>query len=108
MSNTGNRRWHPDARGQPDRTAFETGENPMAAIDPDFTSMQRAVWDAMAAHWKLFMFQGVAMIVLGVLAVLVPMGATLVIELFIGWLFLVSGVVGLIALFSVHNTPAFL
>jgi uncharacterized membrane protein HdeD (DUF308 family) len=80
----------------------------MAAIDPDFTSMQRAVWDAMAAHWKLFMFQGVAMIVLGVLAVLVPMGATLVIELFIGWLFLVSGVVGLIALFSVHNTPAFL
>ena len=80
----------------------------MAAVDPDFTSMQRAVWDAMAAHWKLFMFQGVAMIVLGVLAVALPMAATLVIALFIGWLFLISGIVGLVALFSVHNVPAFL
>jgi uncharacterized membrane protein HdeD (DUF308 family) len=31
-----------------------------------------------------------------------------VIELFIGWLFLISGIIGLVALFSVHNVPAFL
>jgi uncharacterized membrane protein HdeD (DUF308 family) len=80
----------------------------MATVNPDFTSMQRAVWDAMAAHWRLFMVQGVVMVVLGVLAVALPIAATMVIAIFVGWLFLISGIVGLIALFSVHNTPAFL
>ena len=80
----------------------------MATSDADLSHMQRAVTAAMAAHWRLFMVQGVVMIVLGVLAVAVPMAATLAIELLVGWLFLISGIVGLIALFSVHNTPAFL
>ena len=80
----------------------------MADVDPNLSAMQHAIRDAMAAHWKLFLFQGVVMIILGVLAVALPMAATLVIELFIGWLFLISGIIGLVALFSVHNVPAFL
>jgi len=80
----------------------------MSDADPNLSAMQHAVRAAMAAHWKLFLFQGVVMVILGVLAIALPMAATLVIELFIGWLFLISGIIGLVALFSVHNVPAFL
>jgi uncharacterized membrane protein HdeD (DUF308 family) len=80
----------------------------MADVNPNLSAMQHAIRGAMATHWRLFLFQGVVMIVLGVLAVAVPMAATLAIELLVGWLFLISGIVGLIALFSVHDAPAFL
>ena len=70
--------------------------------------MQRAVRDAFAAHWRLLMFQGVVMIILGVLAVAAPVIASIAIDIYVGWLFLFSGVIGLIALFSSHHIPAFL
>jgi uncharacterized membrane protein HdeD (DUF308 family) len=70
--------------------------------------MQRAISDALSAHWKLFLFQGVVLIILGVLAVAVPPVATLAVDIYIGWLFLISGIVGLVAMFSAKNIPAFL
>ena len=48
------------------------------------------------------------MIILGVLAVIVPVAATLAIDLFVGWLLVISGIVGLVAMFSAKNIPAFL
>jgi uncharacterized membrane protein HdeD (DUF308 family) len=48
------------------------------------------------------------MVILGVLAVAVPATATVVVEIYVGWLFLISGVVGLVAVFSAGNLPAFL
>jgi len=80
----------------------------MAPLDPGLNNMQRAVRDALNAHWKLFMFQGVVMIILGVLAIVMPVVATLAIDIFVGWLFLISGILGLVAMFSTHNVPAFL
>jgi uncharacterized membrane protein HdeD (DUF308 family) len=80
----------------------------MATVIPDPTDMQRAIKDALGTHWKLFMFQAVVMIILGVLAVGAPVVATITIDYFVGWLFLISGVIGLIALFSAHDIPAFL
>ena len=80
----------------------------MATTFPDPTDMQRAIKDALGTHWKLFMFQAVVMIILGVLAVGEPAVATITIDLFVGWLFLISGVIGLIATFSSHDIPAFL
>jgi uncharacterized membrane protein HdeD (DUF308 family) len=71
-------------------------------------SMERAIREALGAHWRLFMFQGVVMIVLGVLAVLAPVVATIVIDIYIGWLLVISGLVGLVAMFSAKNLPAFL
>jgi uncharacterized membrane protein HdeD (DUF308 family) len=62
----------------------------------------------LSAHWRLMMFQGVIMIILGVLAVAAPVIATIAIDIWVGWLFLFSGVIGLIALFSSHHIPAFL
>jgi uncharacterized membrane protein HdeD (DUF308 family) len=72
------------------------------------TAMQTAVKDALRAHWKLFLFQGVAMLVLGCLAVAEPVLATVAVDIYIGWLLLISGMVGLIAMFSARDVPAFL
>ena len=80
----------------------------MTFNNPSLTDMQRAVRDAFGAHWRLMMFQGVVMIILGVLAVAAPVIATIAIDIYVGWLFLFSGVIGLIALFSSHDIPAFL
>jgi len=70
--------------------------------------MQRTIGDTLRAHWRLYVFQGVLMIVLGVLAVAAPAFATLTVDIYVGWLFLISGVLGLIAMFSARNVPGFL
>jgi uncharacterized membrane protein HdeD (DUF308 family) len=74
----------------------------------DVSKMQDALKDALHAHWKLFLFQGVVMLVLGVLAVAEPVLATVAVDIYVGWLFLISGIVGLIAMSSARDVPAFL
>jgi uncharacterized membrane protein HdeD (DUF308 family) len=80
----------------------------MTSLNPGYDDMQNAIRDALGAHWRLFMFQGAIMVILGVLAVAAPMAATIVVDIYIGWLFLISGIVGLVALFSAKHMPAFL
>ena len=70
--------------------------------------MSRAISGALKAHWRLLFFQGVVMLILGVLAVAVPAAATVVVEIYVGWLFLISVVVGLVVVFSAGSLPAFL
>jgi uncharacterized membrane protein HdeD (DUF308 family) len=79
----------------------------MPEMDPSLVDMQRAVKNAFSLHWKLFLFQGVVMIILGVLAVCAPVLATLAVDIYIGWLLLISGAIGLIALISTHHVHAF-
>jgi uncharacterized membrane protein HdeD (DUF308 family) len=80
----------------------------MTSVNSELSDMQRAVKGALGAHWRLLLFQGVALIVLGVLAICVPLAATVAVEIFLGWLFLIGGIVGLIAMFSADDIPAFL
>jgi len=72
------------------------------------TDMLEAMRDALKLHWRLFLLQGVAMIILGVLALAAPALATIVVDVYVGWLFLIAGIVGLVAIFSARNIPAFL
>jgi uncharacterized membrane protein HdeD (DUF308 family) len=58
-------------------------------------------------HWRMFVVEGVVLLILGFLAVLVPPLATLGVTIFLGWLFLVSGVMGLIATIWARNAPGF-
>jgi uncharacterized membrane protein HdeD (DUF308 family) len=44
----------------------------MTTVNPNFVETQRAISETLRAHWRLFLFQGVIMIVLGVLAVAAP------------------------------------
>jgi uncharacterized membrane protein HdeD (DUF308 family) len=79
----------------------------MASVEPGLSDMQRAITTALGTHWRLFLFQGVVMIALGVFAIGAPVAATIVIDIYIGWLLLISGGVGLVAMFSAHDVPAF-
>ena len=59
------------------------------------------------AHWKMFVVEGIVLLIIGLLALLVPPLATLGITIFLGWLFVVSGVMGLIATFMARGAPGF-
>ena len=78
------------------------------SANQDVSEMQNAVKSALRTHWKLFLFQGVVMVILGCLAIAEPFIATIAVDIYIGWLFFISGIVGLIAMFSARDVPAFL
>ncbi len=73
----------------------------------DDIGFARAVANAIHAHWRLFLFEGIMLVVLGVAAILLPVVATLAFTLVIGWLFLISGGVGLVTTFWMRNAPGF-
>ena len=58
-------------------------------------------------HWKFYAFQGALLIVVGVLALAVPLAATLASTIFFGWLMLIAGVVGLVSALRAKEAPGF-
>ena len=79
----------------------------MSTQQPDLQSVQRAFAGALRNHWKMFLVEGIVLLVLGILAVLVPVVATLAVTILFGWLFLVSGVIGLVSTFWMRQAPGF-
>ena len=79
----------------------------MSANQPDIAGIQRAVANALHEHWVLFLVEGVVLLVLGATAIAIPPLATLALTIVIGWLFLVSGVVGLWTTFMMRQAPGF-
>jgi uncharacterized membrane protein HdeD (DUF308 family) len=73
----------------------------------DMAQFQRAVAGALHRHWKLYLFEGALLLVLGVVAVIVPPLATLAVTILFGWLFLISGVMGLLTSFWMRAAPGF-
>ena len=58
-------------------------------------------------HWILFLIEGVALILLGLLAIVVPSIASSNVTVVLGWLFLVSGVIGLATTYWAREAPGF-
>jgi uncharacterized membrane protein HdeD (DUF308 family) len=79
----------------------------MSANQPDIAGIQRAVANALHQHWKLYLVEGIALVVLGFVAILVPPIATLAVTIVLGWLFLISGVIGLYTTFMMRHAPGF-
>ena len=79
----------------------------MALNAGDLDRLQQALTESLRDHWVLFLIEGIVLVVLGVLAILVPMVATIAVAILIGWLILISGVVGLITTFMMRNAPGF-
>ena len=69
--------------------------------------MSRAVASAIQEHWVLFLIEGIVLLILGSVAILVPLIATLAFTILVGWLFLISGIVGLITTFWARHAPGF-
>ena len=80
----------------------------MASLNPSQTDMQRAIRGTLNAHWRLLLFQGIVLIILGIASVALPVVSTIVVELYVGWLFLIAGIVGLAVMVSSKNVQAFL
>ncbi len=68
---------------------------------------ERAVVDSLKAHWRVYAFEGAVLIVLGALAIAYPVFATLAVDLYLGWVFMIAGVVALIAMTSAGHVPGF-
>lgn len=62
---------------------------------------------ALHEHRTLFLIQGIAMIILGVIAIIVPWIASLTTAIFVGWLFIIGGVVRLVSAFRSRHAPGF-
>jgi uncharacterized membrane protein HdeD (DUF308 family) len=79
----------------------------MSMNRPDFGQMRRSLKTSMHEHWMLVLVEGIVLLVLGLAAIVIPPLATLGIEILFGWIFLVSGIAGLITTFRMRQAPGF-
>jgi uncharacterized membrane protein HdeD (DUF308 family) len=79
----------------------------MTTNPTDANELQRTLSQSIREHWKLFLAEGIVLLILGVLAVAVPQLASIAATIMIGWLFLISGVAGLITTFGARHAPGF-
>ena len=79
----------------------------MSTSSSEINRIQAAVSTSLHAHWQLFFFEGLVLLFLGLAAIVLPLIATVAVEILIGWLLLISGVVGLIATFRMRHAPGF-
>jgi len=76
-------------------------------VATDLERMQSAIQASLSEHWRLYLFEGIVLLLAGVAAIAIPPLATFAVEILIGWLLLVSGVVGLITTFRMRQAPGF-
>lgn len=73
----------------------------------DIAKLQSDMSAAVREHWKAFLFEGILLAVLGIAAMVVPALAGLAVAIFLGWMFLVSGIAGLAISFWARRMPGF-
>jgi uncharacterized membrane protein HdeD (DUF308 family) len=66
-------------------------------------ALRRSIHD----HWGLFLAEGIILVLLGVAAMAIPLFAGLATTIFLGWLFLIAGGVGLAATVRARQAPGF-
>ena len=73
----------------------------------DITKLHSEMNAAVRAHWKAFLFEGILLAILGLAAMIVPPLAGLAVTIFLGWMFLISGIAGLALTFWARQMPGF-
>jgi uncharacterized membrane protein HdeD (DUF308 family) len=76
-------------------------------LPQDITKLQSEMSAAVREHWKAFLFEGILLVVLGLAAMILPPLASLAVTIFLGWMFLISGVAGLALTFWARQMPGF-
>jgi uncharacterized membrane protein HdeD (DUF308 family) len=79
----------------------------MATDNANFNRIQGAFTASLRGHWRLFLTEGIALVILGTAAIMLPQVATFAAEILVGWLILISGIVGLINTFRMRSAPGF-
>ena len=73
----------------------------------DISNLQSRMSARVRGHWKAFLVEGILLVVLGLAAMIVPPLASLAVTIFLGWMFLVSGIAGLALTFWARQMPGF-
>ena len=73
----------------------------------DLEGIRRQLAATIHAHWKLFLAQGILMMVLGFLAVAEPNIATVAVAIFVGWLFFIGGIFRAASVWHSRHAPGF-
>ena len=80
----------------------------MAAVrSDDVRETGYPIGGAVRRHWVLFLTEGIVLVILGILALLAPVIASVAATVLFGWLLLLSGIVGLVATFRARHAPGF-
>ena len=73
----------------------------------EIKKLQSRVQAAVREHWKAFLFEGILLAILGLAAMIVPPLASLAVTIFVGWMFMISGIAGLVLTFWARALPGF-
>jgi uncharacterized membrane protein HdeD (DUF308 family) len=76
-------------------------------LPDNLDKLQSEVNASVKAHWKAFLFEGILLAVLGLAAMIVPAFASLAVTIFLGWMFLIAGIGGLIVTYWAREMPGF-
>jgi uncharacterized membrane protein HdeD (DUF308 family) len=69
---------------------------------------ERAITETVRTYWVMFLVQGIIMMLLGAAAIIWPQISALAVDLFVGWMFLFSGLTGLVTMFFASSVAGFL
>jgi uncharacterized membrane protein HdeD (DUF308 family) len=79
----------------------------MSVSQAEIDRARSALMRSLQEHWKLYLAEGIILVILGLAAVAIPVLGTLAVTIFLGWLFLISGVVGLFTTLWTRGVPGF-
>jgi len=77
----------------------------MSSIDNG--TVRSPLLGAIRRHWVLFLVEGIVLVVFGAIAVVLPGIAALTVTILLGWLFLFSGILGLVTTIWMRQLPGF-
>ena len=80
---------------------------PQDMLPKDVAKLRSEMSAAVKAHWKAFLVEGILLAVLGLAAMIVPPLASLAVAIFLGWMFLISGIAGLVVTYWARAMPGF-
>jgi len=76
-------------------------------LPDELNKLQTKMSAAVRAHWKAFLIEGILLAILGLAAMIVPPLASLAVTIFLGWMFLVTGIAGLVISFWARAMPGY-
>ena len=76
-----------------------------AARSGDIQETGFSLGGAVRRHWVLFLSEGILLVVLGILALLAPVMASVAATVFFGWILFLSGLLGLISTIRARRAP---
>jgi uncharacterized membrane protein HdeD (DUF308 family) len=84
-----------------------TAQRLAMTLPHDLDELRAKMQQAVRAHWRAFLVEGILLAVLGLSAVILPQLASLAVTILLGWLFLMSGIGGLVVTYWAREMPGF-